>query len=158
MRYALTSSEQGLILVDRYGQKPPLRIDYTSKSFNQRRRHLTPKHEQLIKAVNQKPGATVLDMTAGLGFDAFILASYGHQVVMIERSKVVYLLVKDALKRAALVEELIPTVSRMQLLLGDSTQQAWQEQKFDVAGSTQCLTPRKNRRYPSDLCRCYKRF
>ena len=84
MRYALTSSEQGLILIDRYGQKPPLRIDYTSQSFIQRRRHLTPKHEQLIKAVNQKPGATVLDMTAGLGFDAFILASYGHQVVMIE--------------------------------------------------------------------------
>jgi len=43
----------------------------------------------------------VLDATAGLGSDAFLLASSGCQVHMLERSPVVYALLLDGLQRAA---------------------------------------------------------
>lgn len=100
MRYGLEMLPAGLALVDRYRQKPPLSVDYGSPSLRIRQKKISAKGELLIRAVKEKPGASVLDMTAGLGIDAFILASYGHDVTMLERSKTVYLLVKDALKRA----------------------------------------------------------
>ena len=43
---------------------------------------------------------SVIDATAGLGRDAFILASIGCQVRLVERHPVVYLLLQDGLNRA----------------------------------------------------------
>jgi len=93
MRYGLKAIPTGLALVDHYGQKPPLTVDYGSPSLRLRQKKISSKGELLIRAVKEKPGARVLDMTAGLGIDAFILASYGHHVMMLERSKTVFLLV-----------------------------------------------------------------
>lgn len=44
--------------------------------------------------------ANVVDATAGLGADAFQLATAGHRVTMIERAPLVALLLEDALERA----------------------------------------------------------
>ena len=42
----------------------------------------------------------VLDATAGLGKDAFILSSFGFQLTLLERNPVVFLLLFDAYERA----------------------------------------------------------
>ena len=120
MRYGLEMLPTGLALVDHYRQKPPLSVDYGSPSLRLRQKKISAKGELLVRAVKEKPGARVLDMTAGLGTDAFILASYGHDVTMLEHSKTVYLLVKDALKRARQDAELKPVVARLTLHHWDS--------------------------------------
>ena len=43
----------------------------------------------------------VLDVTAGLGRDAFVLATLGCNVLMLERSPVIYVLLRDGLMRAS---------------------------------------------------------
>ncbi|MBT3463326.1 MAG: class I SAM-dependent methyltransferase [Gammaproteobacteria bacterium] len=123
----------GLALVDHYRQKPPLSVDYGSPSLRLRQKKISAKGELLVRAVKEKPGARVLDMTAGLGTDAFILASYGHDVTMLERSKTVYLLVKDALKRARQDAELKPVVARLTLHHWDSTRPFLPAIGFDAA-------------------------
>jgi len=57
--------------------------------------------ELLGKAISLKKLNTpkVLDATAGLGRDGFLLASLGCEVVLIEQNPVLYLLLDDALKR-----------------------------------------------------------
>ena len=68
----------------------------------------------------------VLDVTAGLGRDAFVLASLGCSVSLFERNAIVYKSLEDGLRRAQLVAqsdpELDAIVSRMQLLKMDSLQ------------------------------------
>lgn len=46
---------------------------------------------------------TVLDGTGGLGIDAFIMAYLGAQVTVLERSPIVYTLLKDGLNIAVQV-------------------------------------------------------
>ena len=76
------------------------------------------KKDLLAKAVGIKGiyRPKVIDATAGLGQDAFVLASYGCQVTMIERSKVIAALLQDGLERAKHLE----VVSRLELLQGDA--------------------------------------
>ncbi len=52
----------------------------------------------IVKAVGE--ARTVVDATAGLLGDAFLLAAAGYEVTAIERSAVVYLLAKDGVERA----------------------------------------------------------
>ena len=58
--------------------------------------------EAVAKAVGIKGAElpSVIDATAGLGRDAFVLASIGCQVRLVERHPVVYLLLQDGLNRA----------------------------------------------------------
>lgn len=59
--------------------------------------------QALARAVglkNRHQGLNVLDGTAGLGKDGFILATLGCHVTFIERSKLLYFLLQDGLKRA----------------------------------------------------------
>ena len=77
--------------------------------------------QPVAKAVGLKSGAmpTVVDATAGLGRDAFVLASLGCKVTLIERSPVVAALLQDGLARAAQDPEIGSWVSeRMHLLQG----------------------------------------
>ena len=79
--------------------------------------------ELLIKAVGKKmlsADTLVLDATAGLGEDAFLLASAGLSVKMYERDEMIAKLLADGLKRAADNEELADIVSRMELVIADS--------------------------------------
>ena len=133
MRYGLEGRPTGLALVDYYGEKPPLTVNYGSSSLRLRQKKISTKGELLVRAVNEKPGARVLDMTAGLGIDAFILASYGHEVTMLERSKTIYLLVADALKRAEQDPQLKPVAARLAIHHWDSTRPFLPAKGFDAA-------------------------
>ena len=79
--------------------------------------------QNLAKAVGFKfnKNRAIIDATAGLGYDAFILASLGANVTLIERSERIYDLLKAAISEAKLYGgEISKIVNRMNLLFGDS--------------------------------------
>lgn len=98
-----------------------------------RRTQASLQKQDLGKALGIKPGyrPSVLDATAGLGSDAFLMASAGCQVAMLERHPVVFALLQDALTRARACPQSQEAVQRMQLQLGDFL--CWQPAEgFDV--------------------------
>lgn len=83
-------------------------VDFASDALTFRRLHGGGKKEAIAKAVGLKGKQQlhVLDATAGLGRDAFVLASLGCTVDLIERSAVVAALLDDGLRRAAIHDTL----------------------------------------------------
>lgn len=79
-----------------------LSVDFLSGSMRHRRGHGLSKNQIFAKAVGigHRPGRTVIDTTAGLGTDAFVLACMNCKVVAIERSPIVYELLEDGYRRA----------------------------------------------------------
>ena len=64
---------------------------------------------------------TIIDATAGLGYDAFILASLGADVTLIERSEKIHKLLQEGIKEAKEYGGYISSiVNRMHLIFGDS--------------------------------------
>lgn len=101
----------------------PVYVDFVSGTLGYRRRHGGGRKQALAKAIGLKHGAmpSVIDATAGLGRDAFVLASLGCQVQMIERSPVVAALLHDGLQRAKKNPEIGPIINeRLQLIYHDA--------------------------------------
>ena len=65
------------------------------------------KSQMIAKALGLKRGHSpkIIDATAGLGKDAFVLASLGCRVQMYERNPIVQLLLEDGFRRAHLRAE-----------------------------------------------------
>lgn len=100
-----------------------LRIDFTSGPVAHRRRFGGGRGQALPRAVGMKSGPVphVVDATAGLGRDGFLLASLGAQVTLIERSAQMHGLLADALAYAkAADEDIAEIIGRMTLLHGDA--------------------------------------
>ncbi len=57
------------------------------------------RHQPLAKAIG-RPVTTVVDATAGLGQDSFLIASYGPRVIAMERSPIIAALLSDGLRRS----------------------------------------------------------
>jgi len=100
------------------GSPGPVRVDFVAGTMNHRRHHGGGFGEMVAKAVGVKASkpVTVLDCTAGLGRDAFILASLGCEVTLLERTPIVAALLADGLLRGAESAEVAPVIARMQLL------------------------------------------
>lgn len=79
----------------------PLWIDFMQGKLNFRALERGASQELIAKAVGVKRDyhPRVLDVTAGWGRDAFLLTTLGCQVVMVERSPIMALLLQDALNR-----------------------------------------------------------
>lgn len=112
-------------------------VDFASDALTFRRLQGRGKKEAIARAVGLKGQASlrVLDATAGLGRDAFVLANLGCYVDMIERSPVVAALLEDGLKRAAQDAELSSWLpERMQLFHGVAVEllARWQGKQPDV--------------------------
>ncbi|HDR1193804.1 TPA: class I SAM-dependent methyltransferase [Pasteurella multocida] len=77
-------------------------VDFVAGAMAHRRKFGGGRGEAVAKAVGIKSGylPTVIDATAGLGRDAFVLASIGCRVHLVERHPVVRLLLQDGLQRA----------------------------------------------------------
>ena len=107
----------------------PVYVDFINGPLAYRRRHGGGRRQPLARAVGLKGGVNpaVLDATAGLGRDAFVLACLGCTVHLVERSPVIAALVRDGLERAAqdpdigaiVRERLRLTVADSRLLLAD---------------------------------------
>lgn len=80
----------------------PVFIDFLGGKKNHRRQFGGGKGQPLARAVgisaDTKP--KLIDATAGMGGDAFVFATLGCEVLMIERSPIVAALLQDALNRA----------------------------------------------------------
>ncbi len=101
--FILALTPTGLCLKDlRDKNLGVLRIDFLQGKLAYRLEHLQNQKQLLAKAIglkiNVKP--TVLDATAGLGSDGFILAQLGCTVTLLERSPVIFSLLHDGLNRA----------------------------------------------------------
>jgi 16S rRNA (guanine1516-N2)-methyltransferase len=100
--YLLEFTEQGLALrpsSDKgYGS---IICDFAGSEHSHRRRHGGGNGQAIAKAVgvSGKFAPQVLDLTAGLGGDGFVLASLGCRVSMLERNPVVHSLLDDGLRR-----------------------------------------------------------
>ena len=114
-KLALLSADSGPVLVDFIGGKK-----------NHRRQFGGGKGQPLARAIGiqQTTPPTILDATAGMGGDAFVFASLGCKVLMVERSPIVSALLQDALERANNAPDLEPEVSdivqRLSLVNADS--------------------------------------
>ena len=120
----LFSDEHGLGLqVTGKGAPGPVRAEFVTGKAGYRREHGGGTGQLIAKAVGlqktRKP-LHVLDATAGLGQDAFVLASLGCQVTLFERSPIIHALLSDGLARAALNEQSAPLAARMVLQPGNS--------------------------------------
>ena len=102
-----------------------LRCDFVGGAVQHRLRFGGGRGQDLPKAAGFKPGINphIIDATAGLGRDAFLLASLGATVTMIERSTEMHALLHDGMARAldagGVTAEII---SRMTLIHGDAIQ------------------------------------
>ncbi len=83
--------------------KGTVHIDFVHGKLAHRREFGGGRGQPLAKAIGLKHGAnpSVVDATAGLGRDAFVLANLGAQVTMIERSPILTALLEDGLNRLA---------------------------------------------------------
>ncbi len=122
--YFLCYGIEGLHLQSAASLSPsPLRVNFADKSFSYRRKH-SGKSQAIAKAVGIKPRATlsILDATAGLGKDSFVLASLGCEMQLLERSPVVHALLQDGIQRAleSRDEVLVSIARRITLHLGDA--------------------------------------
>ena len=79
--------------------------------------------QNLAKAVGMKfnKNRNIIDATAGLGYDSFILASLGAKVTLIERSQKMYELLQNGIDEGiSFGGEIEKIINRMELLFGDS--------------------------------------
>ncbi|MBD1550333.1 class I SAM-dependent methyltransferase [Pseudomonas typographi] len=120
---ALQVGERGLQLQQLGPQAPgPVRVDFVEGGAAHRRQFGGGSGQMIAKAVGVQPGMrpTVLDATAGLGGDAFVLACLGCPLQLIERQPVVAALLEDGLARAAAHADTALIVARMQLRQGNA--------------------------------------
>ena len=80
----------------------PLFVDFVGGAVGFRRRVAGSRRQPIARAIGLRGDPpTVLDATAGLGRDSFLLACLGCPVVAVERSPVLGALLGDGLTRAA---------------------------------------------------------
>jgi len=84
--------------------KTSISIDFLKGTLAHRQQFGGGRGQAIAKAIGLKSGITptVLDTTAGLAGDAFVLASLGCPITLIERSSILFSLLENALERATL--------------------------------------------------------
>lgn len=100
-----------------------LRVDFVEGAVAHRLRFGGGRGQDLAKAMGLRDGKTplIIDATAGLGRDSFLLASLGAQVIMIERSEKMHALLMEGMERAASEGgQFREIIGRMTLLKGDA--------------------------------------
>ena len=122
-QFLLICSADGLALKQTDKKGPgPIMISFTGSTMEYRLKHGGGRSQALARAVGLKKGwqPAVIDTTAGLGRDGFILAYLGCEVHMLERSSILAAMIEDALQRARRAAHTSETVSRIRLTRTDS--------------------------------------
>lgn len=118
----LLLTEEALVLQQTGRKRPgPVLADFVTGAVAHRRQYGGGKGQMIAKACGIKGSLrpTIADVTAGLGRDAFVLATLGCEVSLVERSPVVHALLADGLARAA-ESDVADIVARMRLYGGDA--------------------------------------
>lgn len=79
-----------------------IHVDFLHGATAHREKFGGGKGQAIAKAIglNKMKQPTVLDITAGLARDAYVLATLGCQLILVEQSPVLYALIDDAIQRA----------------------------------------------------------
>ena len=125
--YVLLVGEDGLSLFPSNRRlHGPIRVDFMLGSNNHRRRFGGGNGQAIAKAVGVSGSflPRVLDLTAGLGGDGFVLASLGCRVSLVERHPLICSLLRDGINRAREEGESDPAIrdlmNRLDLIECDS--------------------------------------
>lgn len=99
-----------------------IRVDFAHPTFLYRLAHGGGRKQPMARAMGLKPGysPSILDATAGLGRDGFILAALGCRLMLCERSPLIRALLMDGLTRALADPRLMAIAGRISLHVGDS--------------------------------------
>jgi len=123
-QFNLFFENEALKLIDNNDQGAgPVWVDFTKGKAAYRHKHQGKGKLPISKACGIRHGnrPSIIDATAGLGQDAFILAGLGCDVICIEQNPVVAALLEDGLARAGEGDPwLQDIVSRMTLLNGQA--------------------------------------
>lgn len=89
-------------------------IDFLKGHLAHRQQFGGGRGQAIARAIGMKSGITpsVLDVTAGMAGDAFVLATLGCPVTMIERSAIMTILIEDAIQRASLNESFTDIIAQ----------------------------------------------
>lgn len=121
-QFYLCLDEAGLSLKQGNQPRTSVQVNFSEGSNAHRRKFGGGMGQDIAKAIGvssaYKP--KVLDATAGLGRDAFVLASLGCTVTAYERQPVVAALLADGLARAARDDDIAAIVARIRLQFGAS--------------------------------------
>lgn len=121
--FALQLTAEGLQLQMLGPQAPgAVRVDFLEGGAAHRRQFGGGSGQMIAKAVGIQPGVRprVLDATAGLGRDAFVLACLGCELELIERQPLIAALLADGLSRAQQDFGVRGIVERMRLHRGNA--------------------------------------
>ncbi len=113
-RYQLVQTGERLELQDMLEPKVgPVYVDFIQGKAKHRLQFGGGKGQDIAKAVglHKWPNPSVIDATAGLGREGFVLASLGCTVTLLERSPIVYQLLQDGLQRAQAAQD--PLISQI---------------------------------------------
>ncbi|SEA62090.1 16S rRNA (guanine1516-N2)-methyltransferase [Thiothrix caldifontis] len=127
-RYQLVQTPARLELHDTHGPKVgAVYVDFVEGKAQHRRKFGGGKGQDIAKAIglHKFKHPYVIDATAGLGRESFVLATLGCTVILLERSPIVYALLADGLQRALASDdaESVAIASRMTLHQADAL--AW---------------------------------
>ena len=102
----------------------PVSVDFENQRLLYRQKFGGGRQQPIARALGLKKGISpiVVDATAGLGRDAFILATLGCQVHMVERNPIIHTLLEDGLRRLTLSEK---NTCTGKLLLSHSDSREW---------------------------------
>lgn len=112
-------------------------VDFTADAVAWRASRSSIKNEAIAKAMGLKgnTASRIVDATAGLGRDSFMLMTLGANVTMLERSPVVAALLQDGLRRAEHSGQFgSDFATRLQFIPGQATEllHNWQTEKPDA--------------------------
>lgn len=129
--YELRLTPKHLCLIKTGEKLLPLYVDFLSGKMTYRRQQASLRNEILARALGltHRIHPKIVDATAGLARDSFILASLGFDIQLIERSSIVYALVQDGMRRAAENSHVAPIVNRLHLIQADAI--AWLQTCMD---------------------------
>lgn len=104
-----------------------IRCDFIGGELRHRRLYGGGKNQMILKATGlNKRKSSVMDLTAGLGRDSYVLATAGARVTMFERQPIVAALLDDGLQRLRSEgdEEELAIAQRLSFHQGDSLKRA----------------------------------
>ncbi len=132
--HLLTVHPTHVELVDTTTVTKPFYIDFNSGALTYRRQHGGGRQQALSRAIGLKSNKCpwVIDATAGLGRDSFILASLGCRITMFERNPILQVLLEDGLIRGLDNPETHDICSRMELIPVDIQQWGGSQPAADV--------------------------
>lgn len=108
--------------------KTLVNVDFVGGATAHRHKFGGGKNQAIAKAAGLNKGATptVLDATAGMGKDAFVLASLGCKVTLVERQPPVFMMLFDGFRRAEL-DGSIPWFNDRMTLINNASHRALED-------------------------------